>query len=135
MVLEEENAKLTVAAVSQLTFGGKGWKKDMEDGMPRVCAERYCKDCKDFQVKPNRLLRRLGAPKLSGRRLVHKQRTHLKNPDLLEGNSYEKTRKNSIIICLYTVQYEYDNHSYSEYYIGVCTDINTCMLVGCRSLV
>ena len=25
MVLEEENAKLTVAAVSQLTFGGKGW--------------------------------------------------------------------------------------------------------------
>ena len=27
MVLEEENAKLTVAAVSQLTFGGKGWEK------------------------------------------------------------------------------------------------------------
>lgn len=151
MLLEEENAKLTVAAVSQRTYGGKGWgwKKTREDGMPPVCAERIGRIV-EVQVKGKPLpflrifvkipctnskwqakmqgqklsnafqndvcctymlhdntwhhfcamyLRRRGAPKPSDRRLVHKQRTHFW-PGLLEGNSYEKTRKNYIMICM-----------------------------------
>lgn len=42
MVLEEENAKLTVAAVSQLTFGGKGWGWEKRHGRwhaPSLCRE------------------------------------------------------------------------------------------------